>query len=356
MTSFRCSLLVALGVCLGPSCKGSRPFHEATPISILGPAAAAPTRRQNAPEAGAPQPQDGRERAVRLIRESPFAGSVERLSALLVPSIVMTPRCFRPPEPPLGGSRLGGMPDVSAGFAWPTVHGRPLGFLAQIRLDEITPYDPEHRLPRAGWLLFFYDVRDQPWGADPDDQAHHRVIHITEAALQHAGRPGSLPDQDLFPRCALTFEQRFTLPDLDDVPGLAEALEAAPATPKQYAVGTRAELFGERRSAYSELCERLTAGARDTDPNPEFHLLLGNPMSIQGPVAGECARAAGAWQLLLQLDSHILPKYPGLAANPRATEEGEWSWGDAGRLYFMIREPDLKAARFDRTCFVLQCY
>ncbi len=31
-------------------------------------------------------------------------------------------------------------------------------------------------------------------------------------------------------------------------------------------------------------------------------------------------------------------------------------WGDAGRLYFMIREEDLAARRFEDCWMTLQCY
>ncbi|MCB0643696.1 MAG: DUF1963 domain-containing protein [Phaeodactylibacter sp.] len=47
----------------------------------------------------------------------------------------------------------------------------------------------------------------------------------------------------------------------------------------------------------------------------------------------------GDWILLLQLDS-----YPEL----------NMYWCDAGRLYFWIRLPDLKARRFDQVWCILQ--
>jgi hypothetical protein len=47
-------------------------------------------------------------------------------------------------------------------------------------------------------------------------------------------------------------------------------------------------------------------------------------------------------RLLLQLDSY--------------TDGTKWAeWGDAGTLYFMIRDADLAARRFDRCEFEMQC-
>jgi uncharacterized protein YwqG len=47
-------------------------------------------------------------------------------------------------------------------------------------------------------------------------------------------------------------------------------------------------------------------------------------------------------RLLLQLDSY--------------TDGTKWAeWGDAGLLYFLIRDADLAARRFDRCEFEMQC-
>ena len=52
---------------------------------------------------------------------------------------------------------------------------------------------------------------------------------------------------------------------------------------------------------------------------------------------------AGArdWRLLFQVESD---------------GNAKMMWGDAGRLYFWIRDEDLRAARFYRTWLVFQCH
>ena len=47
----------------------------------------------------------------------------------------------------IGQSRIGGVPDVQPGFAWPDWKGVPQSFVAQISLDEIHPYDTNGALP-----------------------------------------------------------------------------------------------------------------------------------------------------------------------------------------------------------------
>jgi len=99
--------------------------------------------------------------------------------------------------------------------------------------------------------------------------------------------------------------------------------------------------------------------------NPGQNTILGYADAIQAPMELECAlvtnglycgdstgyndlRAksleveADKWMCLLQVDSE--------------DEKTGMMWGDAGKLYFWIREDDLKNKRFDKSWFCLQCY
>ncbi len=53
---------------------------------------------------------------------------------------------------PLGGTRLGGLPDLPAGVKWPAIKDRSLAFAAQVRLSEVAG---NGLLPKAGLLSFF---------------------------------------------------------------------------------------------------------------------------------------------------------------------------------------------------------
>jgi uncharacterized protein YwqG len=112
--------------------------------------------------------------------------------------------------------------------------------------------------------------------------------------------------------------------------------------------------------SYRGLCENLTSGG-----GPTQHRLLGHPQLIQNPMELECQLAsngvycggpegyesekakhlqsgAADWRLLLQIDTD---------------EEGPgWMWGDVGRIYFWIKEHDLKNLRFRDAWLILQCY
>jgi hypothetical protein len=67
---------------------------------------------------------------------------------------------------PMGGSRIGGLPDLPREIEWPTHQGKKLPFLAQINLSELA--GPGNRLlPGDGWLYAFGLFDNDP-GHDPD--------------------------------------------------------------------------------------------------------------------------------------------------------------------------------------------
>lgn len=112
--------------------------------------------------------------------------------------------------------------------------------------------------------------------------------------------------------------------------------------------------------SYRALCDDLAAAGGTVQ-----HRLLGYPQNIQDSMERECQLAshgvycggpdgyqgelaallepgAADWRLLLQVDSD--------------EESLGWLWGDSGRIYFWIRQQDLKALQFDKAWLILQCY
>jgi uncharacterized protein YwqG len=237
----------------------------------------------------------------------------------------------------IGQSRIGGVPDVPPGFAWPDWQGLPQSFIAQISLDEAHPYNTNGELPQRGMLWFFYDAKQETYGADPADRGGWRVIYgVDYAGLQRVAAPANLPAASLFQACSIRFAREITLsqqPKLE-IPHF--------------------DWTDDEVQKYEKLLS--------TFPNPEDHAalhnrLLGNPETIQDdmrlecqlashgvtdindPRAAELAKGAMAWQLLLQIDTD---------------ERIGMRWGDAGMIYYWITGSDLQKHDFDDTWFVLQ--
>lgn len=241
-------------------------------------------------------------------------------------------------------SKFGGVPDLPPGFVWPRHEGRPLSFLAQIRITEL-PVDVRASLalPPDGLLSFFYDQEEQPWGFEPTSDRGGAVLVLSRdhGALAPTAPPADLDEEWRVPERRARFVEELRLP--------------AVGTPSLDALGLDARTL----AAYDDALE----GFAD-EPEVPHHLVGGHAMTVQGAMevdaalhlhgisTGEpvdaarpdVARArATAWdmRLVLQIDTDELQ---------------DLMWGDMGRLYVWIREADLRAHAFDRAWCILQCH
>jgi uncharacterized protein YwqG len=242
---------------------------------------------------------------------------------------------------PVGATKLGGEPDAPPDFEWPIRKERPLGFIAQINLSEI-PVISGSLVPAKGLLSFFYD--DQVWGFDPNDKDGFKVFYFAEtASLKRIKTPvveikkrlfGLFPQRTQTPKIyqSCRFEPKViaTLPEDVDVIGLPEDAE----------------------DDYFEMLEDMEG----------HHRLLGHCEPIQNPMEIECELVTNGfycgdssgykeaskfeetskqWRLLLQIDSDI--------------KHTDMMWGDAGRLYYWIKEKDLESGNFQNCWLISQC-
>jgi uncharacterized protein YwqG len=240
-----------------------------------------------------------------------------------------------------GRTKIGGRPDLPQGFQWPVFDDNHLAFIAQLNLEEIAPYDTEHLLPGTGILYFFYDANQEIWGFDPGDSGGWKVIYFDgdPNTLQRMDFPESIPEDARFQACRIEIKNEPSLPAWESV--YIEELN----------------LSEEESDAYSE----ITGVDYDTDFN---HKLLGHPCQIQDDMQLECQLVSNGlycgdssgyedprravleksvkdWRLLLEIDSD---------------ERAGMMWGDTGRLYFWIKDADLKKRQFDKVWMILQCY
>ncbi|OWR32359.1 hypothetical protein CDO73_01750 [Saccharibacillus sp. O23] len=267
-----------------------------------------------------------------------IAESLQRLTKL---SNRMTTVPTSDEEIPPGRSKIGGRPDLLAGTPWPLHNGKPLTFIAQIRLED-APLTAEN-LPQSGLLSFFYDAAEQPWGYSPKHAGSWKVMYTADTeALERVSPPAeSGHDGDLEP-LSVEFSVQTTLPDWNTL------------------AVRRMDLNEEEIDLYIELMEQIT---EHNAPGFPIHRFLGNPDQVQGemqlkcqlvthgidcgspvgyrdPRRAELEPGADGWKLLLQIDSE---------------DDTGMTWGDFGMIYFWIHEDDLKRGDFDNVWVVLQC-
>lgn len=217
-------------------------------------------------------------------------------------------------------TRLGGTPNMPAEFRWPTRRsGDPHSFLAQIDLAGLETCDGLP-LPRDGSLFFFCDAEYLPEVSDPLDVSDGiKVVYS----------PTSLSDNQLrTPPPELKAEYIFESLRLQPM------LDLTAPTQSVWEIETL-HLSDAESYAYGELFGQVCA-------SPEsVHRMGGHPNLVQYGRLDHTSDTGGAdWRLLLQLDSE---------------KEAGMMWGDQGRLYFTIRELDLRSLRFQNASMGWQC-
>jgi len=209
-------------------------------------------------------------------------------------------------------------------------------FVAQLDLRAL----PKIRglpLPKSGSLFFFYDADRQPWGFDPKDRGCARVIYSRSPLAEN---PLRAPHRDL-----------------DEEAHFRVALEAVPEFSVSRASGDFVRKWQpttRERSSRLEHIQALEAPIHRVGGNPDEiqgDVFLGAQLAFNGIFCGDgqgydrgCKtgldQGAAGWRLLLQIDSD----------NRTAMH-----WGDSGRIYFLIRDDDLRRRDFDQVWLILQC-
>lgn len=226
----------------------------------------------------------------------------------------------------VGASKLGGLPDFPPGQAWPGDADGPMQFLAQINCREIAAQRALTGLPADGLLQFYQS----------DHGNETRTLFFASGIdLRPAEVPELITSRELLlPQFGVEFAILPTIPHSE-----AEEYKALKLSEEDD------ELLQETQAVWASEIQSEQHG---------LHQIGGYPDAVQGDVftevefytAGkksswdEAAARASQWRLLLQFDT-----------------DGDLDvmWGDAGMIYFCVREDDLRAGRFERVRSTMQC-
>lgn len=254
-------------------------------------------------------------------------------------------------------SRIGGRPDVPADFKWEYYEGedyldksvkkRPLSFIAQFDLAEISRFDTENLLPKTGLLSFFYEMDTQRWGFDPKDKGCARVYWFEDInALHTAEFPDDLEDSFRLPAISFDAKSETSFQSYEDFmlqrPKMIESWDEFDTAAKSLGikdVEESSKLLGWADPIQGNMtmeCELVNRGYYLGDPQGWSNV---TPRDRQ-----EAEQWANRdWLPLLQLDSLF-------------DKNGSLQFGDDGRIYFYIRRDDLAARNFNNVWLILQCF
>lgn len=248
----------------------------------------------------------------------------------------------------IGQSKIGGCPDLPKEIEWFKYKEKSMSFLAQINLAEIKSFDLDNKLPNEGILYFFYDSEGETWGFDPNDKECFQVYFYKDDLnnLERKKAPVDLEDYQSFDSCKLKFKSVISFPHYFS--SLMRELE----------------LNDDETEKYFEIIEQINGGGQIDVDEPIINKILGHSDNIQDgmelecelvtnglycgndsgyndPRAKELSKNTDKWNLLFQIDSN--------------EAEAGMVWGLMGRLYFWIKENDLREEKFENTWVILQC-
>ena len=240
----------------------------------------------------------------------------------------------------VGNSRIGGLPQVWEGFVWPTWKGRSLSFLAQLDLREVAGAGVPDWLPTEGILYFFYDQEQSTWGFDPVDRGSWRVFYVSSGECSiEATAPADLDGQVIFPSSSVEFRRITTYPDWQrlkiDARDMSEVEfeQLAEMATVEFGDRPRHQMFGFPHPVQGDDMELECQLASNG-------VYCGTADGYNSSRARELEPGARDWRLLLQLDTD---------------DDASMMWGDAGTLYFWVRENDARAGNFENVWMILQC-
>ena len=234
-------------------------------------------------------------------------------------------------------SHFGGKPLVQEGFIWPENNNKPMTFLAQVDLSEMSAEFKFDWLPEKGLLLFFYDTFEMPWGFDPKHRSGWKVIY-QENPGYISEPPKNIDKKHTIKECSLHPEKVDLLPAFDeiDLEGLGFSDDEIDA-------------YIEISSESDDLPKHQLGGISSPVQNSMMNLqaqLVSNGINIGEEViyteeTVKIEEGADDWKLLFQFDSD---------------DELGSMWGDAGRLYFWVQASKSINGNFEDCWVFLQSH
>ncbi|WP_051303474.1 YwqG family protein [Psychromonas aquimarina] len=234
-------------------------------------------------------------------------------------------------------SKFGGKPFVEKNkFAWPRSNGKPMAFLAQLDLAEISSVHHYEWLADEGVILFFYDVLEMPWGFDPKDRGKWCVLYQSKAD-SYIEYPDDLGDELKIKEVFIKPKHVEILPSYDD-----PSVEILKLTDEEI------DAYIDLNDGSDEALHQLGGFPSSVQGNymdlesqlASNGIYVGYPKGYESEKAKKLESGAKDWKLLFQFDSD---------------DDLDIMWGDCGMIYFWVQEQKSKINQFDNSWLILQC-
>ena len=241
-------------------------------------------------------------------------------------------------------SKFGGKPIVdNKDFAWPLSNERPMSFLAQFDLSEIAQQLKYDWLSDSGYLLFFYDIEEMPWGFDPKDKGKWKVIYQSAPSIE-INYPEGLKVEFIIKEKHIKAHKIDILPSFED-----HSIQNLNLNDEEIDLYIEIDEHYREFDSYGEFPAHQVGGFPRPVQGDEMQFeaqlasggtYMGDSKAYQGAIAKDFESAKDKWKLLFQFDSD---------------EDLGAMWGDLGTLYFWVDKEESKFNKFENAWLILQC-
>ncbi|MFK8102614.1 MAG: YwqG family protein [Saprospiraceae bacterium] len=251
--------------------------------------------------------------------------------------------------PKIGGTKLGGCPDLPTRINWAKNEkdGQYFSFLGQINLKETKAFDQLNLLPSKGMLYFFYNLDSGDEGSvifSVKEEDLKKGVPPTEFTEKKKTFWQKIFNKKISPR--ILKESTVELEPAYDFPGwdalrLERIYQASQTDIKPIDAFDEAIFDAKYEDGESETTSNHhLLGPYQGIQHESYELNFVSIKDFQQVTLAEIDQAL-EWKLLLQIDSDDLL---------------ELSIGDWGRVYFFILAEDLKNLNFDNIRIQADCY
>lgn len=241
-------------------------------------------------------------------------------------------------------SKIGGKPIVdNHDFVWPLSNNRPMSFLAQFDLNEISKQLRLEWLQDSGSVLFFYDIKEMPWGYDPKDKGKWKIIYQENPNIE-VDSPDGLEKDLVLIESYIEMRRIELLPSFED-----RSIQNLNLSDEEIDLYIELGEHYEEFDPYGELPAHQIGGFPQPVQGDDMQfeaqqassgVYMGDEKGYKNAEAEDFESAKRQWQLLFQFDSD---------------NELDVMWGDSGMLYFWVDKNKSKLNNFEDVWLILQC-
>jgi uncharacterized protein YwqG len=137
----------------------------------------------------------------------------EKIIKLIKPAIGILTKKLESDNLKIGGSKIGGKPDLPKDISWPRLNDSDLVFCAQYNISELKKFDVENLLPQRGMLYIFIGIYGE-WNEFSIEQKDCKIFYIENLEdLERKEYPTTLNIEGKVEPAEIQFFESLTIPD-----------------------------------------------------------------------------------------------------------------------------------------------